>query len=314
MSAWRPRCDADVMRQRAALLARARDYFAAGNVMPVDTPALGAAGVTDPNIEVLRTADGAFLQTSPEYYMKRLLAAGYPDIYSISRVFRGGERGRRHLTEFTMIEWYRIGLSLPDIIADTLQLIAAILERPTLGDDFEQHDYRDLVCSACGVDPLSDDADKLASACHADDDLRRALGDDRDAWLDCLLAMRVAPQLPTDRLTVVAHFPASQAALARLCPSDPRVADRFEVFLGPVELANGYVELADADEQARRMRADNERRARLDRPPIDADRRLLAAIEHGLPDCAGVALGFERLHMLAAGASDIRDVVCFADD
>lgn len=301
------------MRRRAALLGRARDYFAARNVMAVDTPALGAYGVTDPNIETMRSADGAFLQTSPEFYMKRLLAAGYPDIYSISRVFRAGEQGRQHLTEFTLIEWYRLGMSLPDIIADTTQLIAGVLGRPRLARAVERHDYADLLRASCGVDALAADVSDLAAACDADTALRAALGDERDPWLDCLLATRVAPALPPDTLTVVAHFPASQAALARLCPSDSRVADRFEVFLGPIELANGYVELTEADEQAQRMSEDNATRRRLGKPPVDADRNLLAALHSGLPDCAGVALGFERLHMIAEGASDIRDVVCFAD-
>lgn len=313
MSLWRPRCGAEVMQRRAMMLERARGYFREQGVMPVDIPSLGSAGVTDPNIEMLRTANGAFLQTSPEYYMKRLLAAGYPDIYSIGRVFRDGEHGRQHLTEFTMIEWYRLGMSLPHIIADTARLVGCILERRELADSIERHDYANLVQACCGIDPLSADVAQLATACAADDALERALGNDRDAWLDCLLATRIAPQLPAGKLSVIAHFPASQAALARLCPSDARVADRFEVFLGPVELANGYVELTDATQQARRMHDDNEKREQLGRMPVAADPQLLAALDHGLPECAGVALGFERLHMIAEDAHDIRDVTCFAD-
>ncbi len=313
MSAWRPRCGAEVQQRRAVLLERARAYFREHGVTPVDVPVLGATGVTDPNIDTIRTADGAYLQPSPEFYMKRLLAAGYPDIYSIGRVFRGRESGRQHLGEFTMIEWYRLGMSLAEIIADTVQLIARILEQRDLADTFERHDYVDLMQARCGIDPLSDDVARLAQACDADDALKRSLGDDRDSWLDCLLATRVSPQLPAGKLTVVAHFPASQAALARLCPADSRVADRFEVFLGPIELANGYVELTDAKEQALRMRADNEKRERLGRMPIAADDNLLAALASGLPECAGVALGFERLQTIAEGATDIRDVICFAD-
>lgn len=313
MSEWRPRCDADVAERRAALLNRVRDYFAEQRVMPVDTPVLGVTGVTDPNIETLRTGDGAFLQTSPEYYMKRLLAAGYPDIYSIGRVFRGGEQGNRHLSEFTMIEWYRLGMILQDIIGDTLRLIAHVLDQPRLVDTADRYDYTGLFEDHCGIDPLSANTSRLASACSADDSLKATLADDRDAWLDCLLATRVVPALPDGRLTIIAHYPASQAALARLCPSDPNVADRFEVYLGPVELANGYVELTDPVEQARRMQIDNNRRRHLGRTAVAADRNLLYALQHGLPACAGVALGFERLHMVADGASDIRDVVCFAD-
>ncbi|MDX1518437.1 MAG: EF-P lysine aminoacylase EpmA [Woeseiaceae bacterium] len=313
MTGWQPYCGAEVMRRRAALLERAQEYFREHLVMPVDVPALGAAGVTDPNIETLGTTGGTYLQTSPEFYMKRLLAAGYPDIYSIGRVFRDGEHGRQHLTEFTMIEWYRLGMSLTEIITDTVQLIGCMLGQRDLAASVERHDYAHLVRTRCHVDPLAADSAELAAACDADDELQRALGDDRDAWLDCLLATRVAPQLPAGKLSVIAHFPVSQAALARVCPADARVADRFEVFLGPVELANGYVELTDAKVQARRMRADNEKRRRLGRPEMAIDENLLAALEHGMPECAGVALGFERLHMVAEGASDIRDVICFAD-
>lgn len=313
MTRWRPRCGVDVMQRRALLLGRAHDYFRAQDVMPVDTPTLGVTGVTDPNVESMRCAGSPWLQTSPEHYMKRLLAAGYPDIYSVGRVYRDGELGRQHLAEFTMIEWYRRGFALSDIIADTVQLIGCVLDRPELVDSLARRDYADLMQACCGIDPLSAETEQLATACDADESLRHALRDDRDAWLDCLLATRVATQLPAGRLTAIAHFPASQAALARLCPSDARVADRFEIFLGPMELANGYVELTDATEQARRMRRDNDRRRQLGRTPVPADRNLLAALEHGLPACAGVALGFERLHMIAEGTSDIRDVVCFAD-
>lgn len=313
MTRWRPRCGADVVQRRAELLERIRDYFAEHGLMSVETPSLGITGVTDPNIEAMRTADGTYLQTSPEHYMKRLLAAGYPDMYAVSRVYRLGERGRLHLPEFTMIEWYRLGMSLSDIIADTVRLIACILDETALAGGAQRHDYADIVQTCCGIDPLSADVTELAAACDANDSLMNTLGADRDAWLDLLLATRVGPELPDGTLTVIQHFPASQAALARLCPSDPRIADRFEVFLGPIELANGYVELTDAEEQARRMRADNVERERLGRAPVVADRNLLAALQHGLPECAGVALGFERLHMIVEGAHDIRDVICFAD-
>lgn len=313
MTRWRPRAGAEVALRRADMLRRARGYFGESGVLPVDVPSLGTSGVTDPNIETMRTAGGAFLQTSPEFFMKRLLAAGYPDIYSICRVYRDGERGRRHLPEFTMIEWYRLGMRLTAIVTDAVRLIGCMLDDRAIADGADRHDYAELVKACCDVDPLSADITQLAAAGSADGSLTRALGDDREAWLDWLFATRVAPRMPADRLTVVAHFPISQAALARRCPSDPRVADRFEIYLGEVELANGYVELTDAGEQARRMRADNDKRARLDRPPVAADGHLLAALRQGLPECAGVALGLERLHMVAEAAPDIRDVVCFAD-
>lgn len=301
------------MQRRADMLARVRSYFADHDVMAVDTPALGDNGVTDPHINAIKTVDGAFLQTSSEYYMKRLLAAGYPDIYSIGHVFRDGESGQHHLSEFTMIEWYRLGLQLDGIIDDTLRLVGAALNRPELQSTAERYDYIELFCERCNLDPLRASIDELAASCNAESSLVDSLTDDHDAWLDLLLATRVVPSLAKDRLTIIAHYPASQAALARLCPTNARVADRFEVFYGNLELANGYVELTDAGEQARRMREDNEKRHRLGKKAIGADENLLAALGAGLPDCAGVALGFERLQMIDENAINIRDTVTFAD-
>ena len=212
-----------------------------------------------------------------------------------------------------MVEWYRHGYGLTDIVADTLALIAAALPTPVRRLTTTT-DYRDAFLRHAGVDPFSAGTNQLAAAAGADESLRRALGDERDLWLDLLLATVVAPRFSTDALTVLRHYPASQAALARLCPADPRYADRFEVFAGDLELANGYVELSDAGEQARRMQADLDARRRRGLPAVPHDERLLAALAAGLPDCAGVALGLERLQMLAEGAGDIKNVVTFAGD
>ena len=244
--------------------------------------------------------------------MKRLLAAGYPDIFSICRVFRDGEAGRKHQPEFTMIEWYRLGMGLTEIIGDTLRLICQALGDRAPAPAPVQMDYRDAILAATGLDIRSADIRQLADAACADDDLRAAIGEERDDWLDLLLATKVTPGFVPDRLTVLKHYPASQAALARLCPNDQRVADRFEVFLGPVELANGYVELTDATEQAARIATDNQQRARRGRPVRPIDEGLLAALESGLPECAGVAMGFERLQMIHDRTDDIRDVIAFA--
>lgn len=313
MTDWRPSSGPAAAARRSLLLARTRDYFDRCKVLAVDTPALVASGVTDPNVASI-PVDGGYLHTSPEYAMKRLLAAGYPDIYSISRVFREGERGRRHLREFTMIEWYRRDFGLDAIIADTLALI-----RHAIGDGGDALpatvlDYRDTFIAHAGVDPLTDPVEAFARAAGADEALAASLGDDRDAWLDLLMSTRVAAALAPDALTVIRHYPASQAALARVCPANPRVADRFEVYAGSLELANGYVELTDAAEQAARMRHDIERRRDRGLPPMQRDEALLAALEAGLPPCAGVALGAERLHLFAVGADDIRDVITFEGD
>jgi lysyl-tRNA synthetase class 2 len=299
------------------MLRRIRRQFASTDVLEVDTPALSACAVSDPQIESFEIASSQidagplYLQTSPEFCMKRLLAADYPDIFSICRVFRDGELGKRHQPEFTMIEWYRRGFGLGEIIEDTLGIIRVALG-PVAPRSVQHYDYRDLFVEQLGIEPQTASVDTLAMHAGADAALRTALGDERDDWLDLILSTQIVPGFATDSLTVIRHYPASQAALARLCPDDPSVADRFEVFIGPVELANGYIELTDAAEQRRRFKQDNDERRRRGRPARPVDDALLAALEHGLPACAGVAMGLERLQMLHDGTEDIRDVLTFA--
>jgi len=317
VTGWQPSSDAGTARRRAALLARARAFFSEHGVLAVDTPALSHSTVSDPNIDSLTVhsalaAEPLYLQTSPEFAMKRLLAAGYPDIYSICRVFRDAESGHRHEPEFTMIEWYRRGFGLDAMAHETCALVAAVLQRPALAADAITVEYRDAFEAVVGADPLTAPIDRLADAADADARLRQSLGEYRDGWLDLLFSTRVAAALTPDRLTVVRHYPASQAALARLCPQDDGVADRFEVFFGALELANGYVELTDAARQRARFEADNARRRAAGQPVRPIDEALLAALDHGLPDCAGVALGFERLHMIHDDARDIADVMTFS--
>ena len=314
---WRPSCSLETARLRARLLARARDFFASRDVLEVETPVFSRAAVSDPHIESIAAICGkdparlAYLRTSPEFCMKRLLAAGWPDIYEIGKVFRGGEAGARHQPEFTMVEWYRLGFGLQEIVGDTLDFVSALLEERRLHLPAATLDYRDAFRRFAGVDAGAPIA-ALAEACGADDRLADAMGEERDDWLDLVLATRIAPQFPADRLTVLQHYPESQAALARLCPDDPAVADRFEVFLGPLELANGFVELRDAVEQSARFDADQARRQQAGQPLRPRDERLLAALRHGLPACAGVAVGFDRLVMINAMADDIRRVQTFA--
>lgn len=315
MNDWRPSSPPGVARRRALLLARVREFFAQQGVLEVDTPALGRSAVSDPNIASFSvnaaSGPGYHLHTSPEYCMKRLLADGYPDIFSISRVFRDGEAGRRHLPEFTLIEWYRLGYKLADIINDTVALVRACLGDGSRAPELSIVDYAESVAEQTGIDVFTATSADVADRLDADAGIRAALGDDRDGWLDLLLDTCVTPTFPPGRLTVIRHFPASKAALARICPADARVADRFELFIGNMELANGYVELTDATEQRRRFMAEARKRG----APVNGttiDERLLAALEHGLPECSGVALGLERLHMVLDGAEDIADVVTFA--
>ena len=312
MTDWRPLAGPAAAERRASLLGRAREYFTGQDVLAIDVPTLGETGVTDPNIHCMEVPGQGWLQSSPEYFMKRLLAAGYPDIYTVCRVFRDGEAGRRHLREFTLIEWYRRGYGLGAIIDDACALVGHILGSARARLPVAVIDYRDAFLEVSGVDPLSCETARLAELAGADASLRDTLGDDRDAWLDLVLATVVVPSWPTDRITVLRHYPKSQAALARGCPADAAVADRFEIFAGDLELANGYVELRDADEQAARMARDQQLRGARGLPAMAVDDKLLAALASGLPRCAGVALGFERLHMFAEGVSDIRQIVSFA--
>jgi len=313
---WRPGADWTVLAMRARTLAAARGWFAARGITEVDTPVLTARGVTDPNIESVRAELAVtpgrhwFLHTSPEYAMKRLLAAGAPDIYQICHVFRDGEHGRHHQPEFTMIEWYRHAQDLDDVVADTLSLLATLLA-PSLGDlGTATRRHRDAFREAAGVDPLTaDEQTVLAAAVAAGGG---AAVTDRDAALDFLMGTRVAPALAAPRtLTALTHYPAAQAALAALDPADARLALRFEVFLDGRELANGFVELTDANEQRARFEADRAARRARGSADMLPDEQLLAALAHGLPRTAGVAVGFDRVLMAATGIDDIRRVQSF---
>lgn len=299
------------------MLATARRFFGERNVLEVDTPALSRAAVSDPHIDSiraqldLRPGDTYYLRTSPEFAMKRLLCAGYPDIYEIARVFRDGEAGPRHEPEFTLIEWYRTGFSLDEIMHETVHLLTALIDPAHLEQPAVYRSFHDAVRAEAGVDPFTASLDALQAAAGTDERLAAALGEQRDDWLDLLLATRVAPAFDDDRLTVLYHYPASQAALARLSPEDPSVAERFEVFFGELELANGFVELGDADEQAARFERDQAARKDRGKPQRPIDTRLLAALQSGLPPCAGVAAGFDRLLMINEGAENITNVMSF---
>jgi lysyl-tRNA synthetase class 2 len=305
------------------MLAELRAFFAARGVLEVDTPILGAATATDVHLASLVAHVGPravarYLQTSPEYAMKRLLAAGSGDIYQVCKVFRDDEQGRLHNLEFTMVEWYRIGFDhrrLMDEVATLIgQFIGARLSPPV-----EVLSYREAFLRELGVDPLSAPLATLVAAAEArlgplPAGLEASPAGVRDGCLDLLMGALVGPALGRGRLTFVHEYPASQAALARLLPGQPPVAARFEAYVEGIELCNGFHELGDPAEQRRRFEADRAARAAsgLALPPLDE--RLLAALAAGLPDCAGVALGFDRLVMLATGRRDIREVLSFAAD
>lgn len=326
---WRPTASRERLQLRAALLARTRAFFAARGVLEVDTPAVVNCAVTDVHIHSARVAliDASnatgnaraephdfFLHTSPEYAMKRLLAAGSGDIYQICHVVRGLERGRHHNAEFTLVEWYRPGFSMQELMDEVESLVRELLGPAAAGLHSERVSYREVFRRELGLDPFTAGLAALAEAARAIG-FRAGDGTDRptsgDELLELLMGAVIGPRLGASSLTFVHGYPASQAALARLDPTDPRAALRFELYCQGVELANGFHELASAMEQRARFREDNDERRARGMPVRAVDEHLLGALEAGLPDCSGVALGFDRTVMLAAGASHIDEVIPF---
>jgi len=318
---WPPSASRARLTERATLLARARDFFAARGVLEVDTPLLVNAPVSDVHLHSaqaqLAPAEGPaaataryFLHTSPEYAMKRLLAAGSGDIYQICHVVRGHECGRLHNPEFTLIEWYRQGFSLAALMDEVEALVRTLLGAGAAARTAERVSYRQAFQRALGLDPFTAAAAELARAAAAAG-FTGSAATARDEYLEALMGLVIGPALGRGALTFIYGYPASQAALARLDPQDPRAAKRFELYGEGMELANGFHELTAAAEQRARFEQDQAERRRRGLPVHALDERLLAALEHGLPDCSGVALGFERTLMLACGAAHIDEVLAF---
>jgi elongation factor P--(R)-beta-lysine ligase len=310
---WRPTAALSALQRRAAMLAAARAFFAGRGVLEVETPILSAAAVSDPHIESLVTQVAGMGQfhmgTSPEYAMKRLLAAGSGDIFQICKVFRDAERGRWHNPEFTLVEWYRLGFDDAALMTEVEALIGCLLAPQRL-EPAERLSYSAALQRHAGVDAhraseadLTEAARRHGIVCDAELD--------RDAKLDLLMGLVVGPRLGLERPCFICDYPASQAALARLKPGLPPVAARFELYLNGVELANGFHELVDAGEQ--RARFDQDLTLRRARGQVESplDEHLLAALAVGLPDCAGVALGFDRLVAVALGAPRLADAMAF---
>jgi len=299
------------------MLARTRAFFERRQVMEVETPVLSAAGTTDVNIHSLSTRvagqpGSLYLHTSPEFPMKRLLAAGSGDIYQIARVFRDGESGRRHNPEFTMLEYYRLGMDHHRLMDEVQELMGELLGDGAEPLQCQRLTYREAFMQAVGLDPMVAGRQDLldALARHQVELPGEPL---TDAQLsDLLMGTLVSPGLGRDQPCFVYDFPEDQAALARIRPGNPPVAERFELFYRGMELANGFHELCDADEQRQRFARDNLVRQELGLPTVPADENMLQALEQGLPACAGVAIGFDRLVMLAAGADQLSDVLAFA--
>jgi lysyl-tRNA synthetase class 2 len=310
---WAPSASHAALIKRAEILASIRHFFYERHVLEVETPLLGMAGVTDVHIESFITHDQTkhpyYLQTSPEYAMKRLLAAGYGDMYQICKAFRQEEQGRFHQPEFSLLEWYRVGFNHLQLMDEVDALLQTLLGCKAAG----KITYTDLFESHLAINPHKatlNDLKKIAQQHN----LLSALGeqhDNKDDWLQLLLSHLIEAKLGHTEPCMIYDYPASQAALAKINLQTQR-AERFEVYVNGIELANGFHELQDAKEQQQRFLADLQQRQSLQRPTPRIDQQLLQALEHGLPACAGVALGIDRLIQIALEKKDIQHVISFA--
>ncbi len=304
------------LRERAHMLRKTRDFFAERNVIEVDCPALGLSAPVDLHIEVmkvqLKDQQIGYLHTSPEYGMKRLLAMGIGDIYQISHVFRDGEIGPLHNPEFTMAEWYRIGFSFDQMIEETLDFICLFLkELPSV-----RLFYADAFFHYLGINYTTQTAEDLLALAKAKDISlsQDAASWDKDTLLQALMSIVIEPHLGQDHLLVLQHFPTTQSALAKTMrlPHGEEVACRFEVYYRGMELANGYYELTDPMEQRRRFEQTNQQRLKAGKNPLTIDEKFLTALELGIPDCCGVAVGFDRLMLLKTAQSSLERVLPFS--
>jgi lysyl-tRNA synthetase class 2 len=315
---WQPTASREAIRARARLLQHIRAFFADVGVMEVETPIASYAAATDPVLESLVTSWNGpgqgriplYLQTSPEFAMKRLLVAGVGPIYQICKVFRDAERGRLHNPEFTLLEWYRPGWSHQELIGEVAALVRAALEQPEL--PYEILTYRDLFVQRLGLDPWRAGRDELRRMAKT-----LAIGGaqtlelDQDGWLDLLLTQCLERDLGVGRLTFVCDYPPTQAAMARVRSDPYPAAERFELYFRGIELANGFQELTDADEQRVRFAADLQRRSESCNPAVPVDNAFLQALDVGMPATSGVALGVDRLLMALTGSRSIDEVLAF---
>ncbi|MED5389778.1 MAG: EF-P lysine aminoacylase EpmA [Pseudomonadota bacterium] len=303
---WQPTASLAAIKARAELLSTVRAFFAARSVLEVETPQLARYGVSDPHIQCIPVPGYGYLQSSPEYHMKRLLAAGSGPIYQICKAYRDGEAGGRHNPEFTMLEWYRPGFALDDLVQECLALFAELFP----GAQSTHYRFRDLFSDITDLDPLTaNDADLIAHAeFHGAPE-----GLNKTAAVDYLMATEVEAALPTEQLSVVTDFPGWAAALAQTHEDADggTVARRFEIYYRGLELANGYQELTDAEEQRRRFEQDNAQRQERGQHVMEADTYLLEAMKSGLPACSGVALGVERLLMAQQATHRIDNAITF---
>jgi len=306
---WRPTATLSRLKLRARLSHDIREFFTQRQVLEIETPTLSTAGNTDPQIQSLRTDNHGYLRTSPEFSLKRLLASGSGDIYELGRVFRAGESGRFHNPEFTLLEWYRTAYSYHQLMEEVVELIRHCGHGKFDRWPVQKFSYRALFLHYLEIDPLCATADELSA--RARQGGIEVIDLEHTQWLDLLLSHLIQPVLPAKGMTLVYDYPADQSALAKIRADSPPVAERFELYLGAIELANGYQELTDANEQQQRFEQENRIRQQHGDPCYTIDQNLIQALHHGMPECAGVALGVDRLAMAISDAESLQEVIAF---
>jgi lysyl-tRNA synthetase class 2 len=310
---WRPSISTTTLRRRAQFLADIRAFFCVRKILEVDVPVLGLTGVTDLYIDspCLADPDFGFLQSSPEYYMKRLLAADSGSIYCLGKAFRSREFGARHYPEFTMLEWYRTDWDEHRLMREVFDLFNSL---GVVDDDrgYVKYSYRELFFGQTNVDPHLDNMDSIVALASKVAN-RDMVDENRTTCLNLIFSLVIEPSLP-EGVVFIYDYPTCMAALAEITEvGGVTVARRFEVFCDQVEIGNGYYELTDHDQLRRRFEEDNNQRKVSGKPTVKLDERLLAALADGLPSCSGVAIGVDRLLMKLLGTENIREVLSFAD-
>lgn len=317
---WQPAADLQQLRQRAQLLAAIRRFFAERDVLEVETPLLCRTTGTDPNLDFFSSQfhsppqqQTLFLQTSPEFAMKRLLASGSGSIFQICKAFRNGEAGRFHNPEFTILEWYRVGFNLQQLMNEVAELLLGLLADSLPQLAIKQISYQRLFQEVTGLDALCFDRSAYQQYAISQDhpEADSLCGQEHALWLDFLFSHCVQNAMPNNTIFLVHDYPAIQSSLARLHPGDARVSERFEVFINGMELGNGFFELSDAEEQNARFDGEIAHRQKHGLAQVEKDQLFLQALQAGLPDCSGIAIGVDRLLMIASGCSSIEDVIAF---
>ncbi len=323
---WRPSCDLKAIQLRAKMLTAIRAFFYQRSVLEVETPLLCHATGTDPQLDFFLTAyhhvpgkkksKDVFLQTSPEFAMKRLLAAGSGSIFQICKAFRNGESGRFHNPEFSILEWYRVGFTLPQLMDEVAELIVEILPGSCKVNDIQKISYVELFEQITGLNPLvfCQQSYSLYASNNSISDAITLCGKDHSMWLDFIFSYKIQPVLNDQSLYMVYGYPVIQSSLARINKDNPAIADRFEVFINGIEIGNGFFELADASEQEQRFDQENKSRAQRQLLQVDKDKLFLDALRSGLPNCSGIAIGLDRLLMIVANADTLNEVITFPFD